>query len=87
MVYSLNHSWGMLSATLVPIFILGLGVVGVLSYEHAIWGTLWADVVILAVLGFIGVSTWTRRIVPRLVGALATALLGVGLILLKAMIH
>jgi len=86
-VYSLNHSWGMLSAALVPIVILGLGVVGLLSYEQAIWGTLWVDVAILAVLGFVGVSTWTRSIVPRLVGALATALLGVGLILLKAMIH
>jgi hypothetical protein len=86
-VYSLNHSWGMLAATLVPIVILGLGVIGLLSYEQAIWGTLWADVAILAILGFVGVSTWTRSIVPRLVGALATALLGVGLILLKAMIH
>ena len=86
-VYALNHSWGMLAATLVPIVILGLGVVGLLSYEQAIWGTLWVDVAILAILGFVGISTWTRSIVPRLVGALTTALLGVGLILLKAMIH
>lgn len=87
LVYSLNHSWGMLSATLVPIVILGMGVVGVLSYEAAIWGTLWVDVAILAALGFIGVSAWTRGLLPRLIGALCTALLGIGLILLKAMIH
>ena len=86
-VYSLNHSWGMLSAAIVPIVILGFGVIGVLSYEQAIWGTLWVDVATLAVLGFIGVSTWSRSILPRLGGALATALLGVGLIVLKAMIH
>jgi hypothetical protein len=86
-VYSLNHSWGMLSAALVPIVILGLGVVGVLSYEQAVWGTLWVDVAILAVLGYLGVSTWTRRSLPRIAGGLATALLGVVLIVLKAMIH
>lgn len=86
-VHSLNHSWGMLGATLVPIIVLGLGILGLLSYEQAVWGTLWLDVAILAWLGFIGVSSWTPKLLPRLAGAAGTALLGVGLILLKAMIH
>ena len=40
-----------------------------------------------AVLGYLGVATWSRRLWPRLVGAGATALLGVVLIVLKALIH
>lgn len=85
--YSVNHSWGMLGAALAPAIILGLGAAGLLSHEGAIWGTLWVDVAILGVLGYIGVSSWTRRFLPRLAGALGTALLGVVLILLKSLIH
>lgn len=85
--YSFGHSWGMLGAALIPGLILGLSVLGVVSHEHAVWGTLWVDVAILAVLGYLGVATWSRRLWPRLVGAGATALLGVVLIVLKALIH
>ena len=85
--YSFGHSWGMLGAALIPGLILGLSVLGVVRHEHAVWGTLWVDVAILAVLGYLGVATWSRRLWPRLVGAGATALLGVVLIVLKALIH
>ncbi|HQY98760.1 MAG TPA: hypothetical protein PKV13_00810 [Propionicimonas sp.] len=85
--YSLDHSWGMLGAALVPAVILSLGAIGLLTHENAIWTTLWVDVAILAVLGYLGVATWTPRLWARLAGAMATALLGVVLILLKALIH
>ena len=85
--HSLKHSWGLLAAALIPAVILGLGALGLLSPGAAIWGTLWVDVGILAVLGFLGVSPWTSRFWPRVIGAVCTALLGIVLILLKALIH
>lgn len=84
---SLRHSWGMLGAALVPVLLLSLGALGAISHEQAIWGTLWADVVILGLLGYLGVSSWTPRRLYRVWGGLITALFGVVLILLKALIH
>jgi hypothetical protein len=85
--HSIEHSWGLLVAAVVPAVILGLGVVGLIRPEAAIWGTLWVDVTILAFLGYWGVSRWEGRWWARVLGAAATALLGVALILLKALIH
>lgn len=85
--YSLSHSWGMLSAALVPAAILGLGAMGLLSHNDAVWATLWADVALLAVLGFLGVSAWSPKLWVRLTAGAATALIGIALILLKARIH
>lgn len=85
--HSLGHLWGMLVAPLVPAVILGAGAVGWISPERAIWGTLWGNVVLLAVLGYRGVSRWSGRTWLRLAGALVTAGLGLILVLLKALIH
>lgn len=85
--HSLAHSGGMLLVTLVPVVMLTLGVLGLVSHEIAIWGTLWLDVALLAVLGYFGVAGWTPQLWPRLAGALIAAALGVILILLKAWIH
>lgn len=85
--HSLTHSGGMLLVTLVPAVMLTLGALGLVSHDTAIWGTLWLDVALLAVLGYFGVAGWTPKLWPRLVGALLTAALGVILILLKAWIH
>jgi hypothetical protein len=38
--------------------------VGLLGDLTAIWGTLWVDVAILAILGFVWVSTWARNLLP-----------------------
>jgi len=85
--YSVNHSWGMLGAALLPAVLLGLGAAGLLAWEIAIWGTLWADVAILGLIGYVVVARWTPRFSSRLVGAASTALLGIVLIVLKALIH
>ena len=84
---SVQHSWGMLAAALVPLVLLGLGALGVIGHDNAIWWTLWIDVAILGVVGYLGVSNWTPRQLPRIVGGLCTAALGVLLIALKALIH
>lgn len=85
--HAMNDSWGMLIAALVPLFVLGLGVLGLITAELAIWVTLWLDVLILGVLGYLGVASWHQKQWVRLLGALTTAALGVGLIILKALIH
>lgn len=85
--HAVRHSLGMLGTALVPLVILGLGAAGLLGHTIAIWTTLWTDVAILAVIGFLGVSGWTTKLWVKLVGAAATALLGVILIMLKAFVH
>ncbi|MGC3993081.1 MAG: hypothetical protein QM779_02945 [Propionicimonas sp.] len=85
--HALRRSWGLLGSAIVPTIILGLGVLGLIAPTLAIWGTLWIDVAILAALGYWSVSRWSSRVVVRLVGAFGTALLGVALIMLKALIH
>jgi prepilin signal peptidase PulO-like enzyme (type II secretory pathway) len=85
--YAVRHSLGMLGTALVPLIILGLGAVGVLGHSVAVWTTLWMDVALLALIGYLGVSGWTEKLWVKLVGAAATALLGVILILLKAFVH
>lgn len=84
---SLRHSWGMLAAAAIPLVLLGLGSVGAIGHEQAIWSTLWVDVAILGLLGYLGVARWTPRELPRLIGGLCTAAIGVLMIALKALIH
>lgn len=84
---SLDHSWGMLLAGVIPLVVLSLGVLKLLSDNHAIWGTLWTSVAVLAVLGWVGVTAWTKRPSRGLVGALVTSLLGLALVALKALVH
>lgn len=85
--YAIRHSLGMLATALVPLVILGLGAAGVLGHTVAVWTTLWLDVALLAVIGFLGMSSWTEKLWVKLFGSAATALLGVILIVLKASVH
>lgn len=85
--HSLDHLWGMLLAPIVPAIALGASLVTPLSQDQAIWGTLWVNVGLLAVLGYWGVSRWSARLWARLTGGLITAAFGLVLVLLKALIH
>lgn len=84
---AIADSWGMLVAAIIPVAILALGVSRLLNDSHAIWGTLWAAVLVLGVLGWLGVATWTTRASTRIAAALLTSLLGVALISLKVLVH
>ena len=77
----------MLLAGVIPLVVLTLGVLGVIRDSTAIWGTLWAAVVVLGLLGWLGVASWTARPLRGLVGALVTCVLGAVLIVLKAIVH
>ncbi len=85
--HSLGHLWGMLASAAVPLITLGASVLGLIDQDRAIWGTLWLNVALLAVLGYWGVSRWSPRLWMRLAGALITAALGFALVVLKVVIH
>lgn len=85
--HSMGHLWGMLASVVVPFVTLGASALGLITQEQAIWGTLWVNVALLAVLGFWGISRWSDRLWIRLAGALTTAAFGLALVVLKALIH
>lgn len=84
---ALKRSVGLLTSALIPSFILLLGATESVADATANWFALWTCVLVLATLGFIAFS---RREAPwpwRIVGALGTAMFGVAMIILKAVIH
>ena len=83
---ALDHSWGMLVAGVIPLVVLTMGTFNLISDHNAIWGTLWVAVVVLGILGWLGVASWSPRLQARLLGALITSLLGLALVLLKALV-
>lgn len=83
---ALDHSWGMLLAGVIPLAVLTLGTLGLISDRNAIWGTLWVAVLILGILGWLGVASWSTRLRARLLGAVVTSLLGLALVLLKSLV-
>jgi hypothetical protein len=83
---SLDHSWGMLLAGVIPVVVLTLGTLNLVSDQYAIWGTLWAAVVVLGVLGWLGVASWTPLPQARMLGGVITSLLGLLLVILKALV-
>lgn len=85
--HALVHSVGMLIAAVVPLAIVFLGVVNAISDDIALWTALWVDVGLLGVLGYLSARAWTRRRALRLAVAAGTALLGVCIVVLKALIH
>src|ERR1700710_2179819 len=85
--HALVDSVGVLVGALLPLCFLLLGAVHVLDRYFAYWSSLGVSVIALGVVGWMLVarrgSTWPWR----LVGALATAALGVLVVALKALLH
>ncbi|MFT4215541.1 MAG: hypothetical protein QM622_12330 [Microbacterium sp.] len=86
-IASLHHSEGMLLASIVPLLILVLGVSRFIDDEVAIWAALIVDTLLLAILDWLAIARWTRRIELRLAGAATTAAFGVAIVLLKSLVH
>lgn len=81
------HSWGMLLAAVLPLFVLLLGHGTILDDESAVWGALWLCVMLLGVFGYAKVAAWTTNLWLRLASGGITAALGVVLVVLKASVH
>lgn len=85
--HGLHESVGLLGLAAVPVLILFLGFAGLLHDGFAVWMALGADVLLLAVVGWVIAATRTTSVWARLGGALVTASFGGILIALKALIH
>jgi hypothetical protein len=84
---AIQHSIGMLAASVIPIVILLLGVSHVVDDEIAIWAALIVDTVLLGVLGWFAVARWSPHFWVRITSALITAAFGGIIALLKALVH
>lgn len=84
---ALGHSFGLLAAALIPSVILLLGATRIFPDDVATWLALWSGVVVLGVLGYLAFARRTPSIPRRIVGAVATAMFGVAMIALKALVH
>ncbi len=82
-----QHSWGMLLAAVPPMIVLLLGRVRFMDPQIAVWASLWACVALLGLLGYAKVAIWTTRTSARVAGGVATAALGLVLVVLKTWVH
>lgn len=84
---ALTHSTGLLLAAVVPLAVLGLGALGAIDEITAYLASLWVGVIVLFLLGVLAFVERGARWYSCLAGGVATALLGVAVILLKAVFH
>ena len=83
----MRHGAGMLSASVPSILVLGwAGLTGV-SVSDAYEACMWATFAVLAVLGYGAYARRKARIAVRVLGAFATACLGIFIIILEYAIH
>jgi hypothetical protein len=85
--HALFESSGMLEAAVVPSIPLLLSVLGLLPLRSAVVLSLWCAVVVLAVLGYLAFRVRDRPVWVRLVGAAVTALFGIAVVVLEALLH
>lgn len=82
-----RHAAGMLYAPLVPSVALLLGAFGVLSDPVAVDSALWITAGLLGLLGFLAFIARGSKIIIAILGGLGTALLGLVMIVLNAVMH
>lgn len=85
--HGIRESLGLLVLGAVPVFVLSLGVVGLLRQTDAVWGALVVDGILLGVLGWFITAARTKSFWARIGGTLLTAGCGAIMILLKVLIH
>lgn len=84
---ALQHAVGLPVAAILPLCILLFGALTPVNDEAAIWAVLWVDLLLLAAFGYLAARSRTQHVWQRLGVAGITAILGAGLMLLKALIH
>jgi hypothetical protein len=84
---AVRRSSGLLIGAAVPAAILLLGATRAIDDGSALWVALWAEVGALAVLGYLAFIKRGASMAVCILGALTTALFGLAMIGLKAVIH
>ncbi|MDQ2699277.1 MAG: hypothetical protein M3Y46_10830 [Actinomycetota bacterium] len=82
-----HHSSGMLYAPILPTLVLLVGALGIIPDDVAIEATLWVSVGVLGVLGFLAFVAKRSSWIISILGGLATAVLGLLIILINAVMH
>jgi hypothetical protein len=82
-----RHSAGMLYAPILPTIALLLGALGVLPDDVAIEAALWVSVGVLGLLGFLAFVAKRSSWIISILGGVATAVLGLLIILINAVMH
>lgn len=85
--YAIGHSMGMLVAAVVPLGIVSIGVLNLIRDDVVLWTALWVDVLLLGLLGYFSAARWTHVTSMRWLVGTGTALLGVCIVILKAIMH
>lgn len=87
MMHAMRHASGMLYAAIPAALVLVVCGVQGLSAETAYEAATWTTTIVLAVLGY--AAYWRRgaHVVTRIIGALATAALGLFIVLLEYAVH
>jgi hypothetical protein len=82
-----HHSAGMLYAPILPTLALLAGAFGIIPDATAIDAALWVSVIVLGVLGFLAFVAKRSSWIISVLGGLATAVLGLLIILINAIMH
>ncbi|MET0716716.1 MAG: hypothetical protein ABWY57_17610 [Mycetocola sp.] len=84
---ALRRSIGFLTAAIVPSIALLLGALEAIPDDVAVWVALWLGVAMLAVIGYHVAAAHGNSWPVRILSSLATAAMGIAMILLKVLIH
>jgi hypothetical protein len=85
--HAFNDATGMLEAALVLSVPLILGTLGLMQAQRSVQASLIVGVATLAVLGFLAFTPRHTQWWLRIAGAFGTALLGVAIIVIEALLH
>jgi hypothetical protein len=84
---SFRNSLGFLIAASLPSIALLLGAFQAVSDDVAVWTALWLGVLILGVVGYEAAAVRGASVPMRIFGSLATAMFGIVMIVLEAVLH
>jgi hypothetical protein len=87
LAHAVRHSAGLLTSAILPVLMLALGAFGVISESLAYDLALAVGVVVLVALGWLAFAERGARWYSCLLGGVVTGLLGLAVILLKAVLH
>ena len=87
LVLAVGHASALLYAAIPPAVVLGVGALVGAEPDGIVDLTLLVSTIILGILGYIAYARRTPNIAIRIAGALGTALLGAGVMIIEYLVH